>query len=290
MLANINGNTRLCGLMGNPVEHTLSPIIHNTLAGIYNHNLVYVPFLVEHGDVGDAVTGAHALNILGMNVTVPYKSEVIPFLSQIDEPARRIGAVNTLVRAGDGFKGYNTDVYGLARGLEAEGAVVEGSCIVILGAGGAARAAAFLCEDMGAARIYILNRTIDRAQSVAKEVNGHKGKEIAKALMISEAEKINEESFIAIQATSVGLSPNDKDVIIEDESFYSKIELGYDLVYRPSCTEFMRRVREMGGKAANGLSMLLYQGIVAYELWNDIKVDEDTAKQVYMALEEALGE
>ena len=97
-------------------------------------------------------------------------------------------------------------------------------------------------------------------------------------------------AFIAIQATSVGLSPNDKDVIIEDESFYSKIELGYDLVYRPSCTEFMRRVREMGGKAANGLSMLLYQGIVAYELWNDIKVDEDTAKQVYMALEEALGE
>ena len=110
---NINGYTRTCGLLGNPVEHTLSPVIHNTLAENCGDNLVYTAFHVPQGEIGNAVKGAWALNLLGLNVTVPYKSDVIPYLSEIDSLAKQIGAVNTLVRTETGFKGYNTDMPGL---------------------------------------------------------------------------------------------------------------------------------------------------------------------------------
>ena len=109
---NINGNTRLLGVIGNPVEHTMSPVIHNNLADIMGDNLAYAPFRVENENVGDAVRGAFALNMLGLNVTVPHKSAVIPYLKEIDPLAERIGAVNTLVRCEGGFKGYNTDMPG----------------------------------------------------------------------------------------------------------------------------------------------------------------------------------
>ena len=140
----INGHTRTCGLIGNPVEHTMSPLIHNTLARMLSHNLVYVPFHVEEGKLQDAVRGACGLNILGMNVTVPYKSQVMRELAQIDPLAAKIGAVNTLVRCENGFKGYNTDMPGLYRAMCSENIQIEGQEVILLGAGGAARAVAFL--------------------------------------------------------------------------------------------------------------------------------------------------
>ena len=151
----IDGKTRTCGLIGNPVEHTLSPLIHNTLAKDMEHNLVYVPFQVEADAVGEAVKGAYALNLLGMNVTVPHKSAVIPYLKDIDELAGKIGAVNTLVRCEGGFKGYNTDMTGLKRAMESDGIVLEGEKVILLGAGGAARAVAFLCVHAGAEVVYL---------------------------------------------------------------------------------------------------------------------------------------
>ena len=117
MLNDINGYTRTCGLIGNPVEHTLSPVIHNTLSMVLGKNLAYVPFHVETGRLEDAVKGAFALNLLGINVTVPYKSDVIPYLDDIDPLASNIGAVNTLVRTEKGYKGYNTDMPGLYRAM-----------------------------------------------------------------------------------------------------------------------------------------------------------------------------
>ena len=132
----IDGKTRVCGLIGNPVEHTLSPDIHNTLARFCGVNLAYVPFYVEKGLAGDAVRGAWALNILGLNVTVPYKSEVIPFCSKIDPLAEKIGAVNTLVRTDGGFLGYNTDMTGLYRAMQEDGVRLEGEEVILLGAGG----------------------------------------------------------------------------------------------------------------------------------------------------------
>ena len=280
----INGYTRLCGLIGNPVEHTLSPVIHNTLAERLNHNLVYVPFLVEHGRLHTAIEGAYGLNVLGMNVTVPYKSDVIPYLREIDGLAEKIGAVNTLVRTKEGYIGYNTDILGLYRAMSSEGISLEDKQVVLLGAGGVARAVAFLCAEKGAKKVYLLNRTLEKAEAVAKEVNYAFKKDVIFPMLMENYSKLPEEKMLAIQCTSVGLHPDTDHAVIEDEAFYRRIHTGYDLIYKPAETKFMQYVKESGGYAYNGLKMLLYQGIIAYELWNDVKVSEEIAEEIYEIL------
>ena len=285
----IDGRTRLCGLIGNPVEHTMSPVIHNTLAARCGHNLVYVPFPVESGKLEEAVKGAYALNVLGMNVTVPYKSEVIDCLVETDELAAQIGAVNTLVRTQGGYKGYNTDMSGLHRAMKSEGIRIEGEEIILLGASGAARAVAYLCGAQKAERVYLLNRTADKAERVAAEVNRAYGREMVVPMLLSDYRKLPDGKFLAIQGTSVGLSPHDEDVVIEDSAFYRKIHTGFDLIYKPFTTRFMRLVREAGGEACNGLKMLLYQGIIAYELWNQVEIAEEEAGFLYEKMKREMG-
>ena len=277
---NINGKTRTCGLIGNPVEHTMSPVIHNTLAAELGINMVYVPFLVEK-NLEKAIKGAYALNLLGMNVTVPYKSEVMECLKETDELAANIGAVNTLVRVEGGYKGYNTDMTGLYRAMLSYGIKIEKEKIIILGAGGAARAVAFLCVYYGAEKVYILNRSVEKAQAVSAEVNGAMGRECLVPMALEDYDLLPKEKMLCIQATSVGLSPNEHEVVIEAEAFYKRIHTGYDLIYRPANTRFMQLVKEQGGRAYHGLKMLLYQGVEAFELWNQIKVSEALADAVY---------
>ncbi len=284
----INGRTRTCGLIGDPVEHTLSPLIHNTLAERLGQELVYVPFHVERGRLAEAVKGAEALNILGLNVTVPYKSEVISCLAETDGLAENIGAVNTLVRTQEGYKGYNTDMEGLYRAMRSEGIRIEGERIILLGAGGAARAVAWLCAARGAEKVYLLNRTLDRAKTVAEEVNASAGRRVVCPMGLADYAQIPEGKYLAIQGTSVGLSPNDEDVVIADATFYEKIHTGFDLIYNPWETKFMRLVKAHGGRAYNGLKMLLYQGIIAYELWNRVDVSEKEAQIVYESLKKAV--
>lgn len=285
----IDGYTRTCGLIGNPVEHTLSPVIHNTLAALLSHNLVYVPFHVEKDNIFSALKGAYALNLLGLNVTVPYKSQIMEGLVSVDELAEKIGAVNTLVRTEGGYKGYNTDMPGLYRAMRGEGIEIEGQEVVILGAGGAARAAAFMCALQNASAVYLLNRSYDKALAVAKEVKEKTGKEYIYPMSLSQYEKLPDRKFLAIQATSVGLYPDTERAVIEEEAFYRKIHTGYDLIYKPSETCFMKLVRKQGGEAYHGLKMLLYQGIIAYELWNNISVPEKMAVQVYEILKKKMG-
>lgn len=280
----INGRTRTCGLIGHPVVHTLSPVIHNTLAGLMGHNIVYLPFHVESGRVQDAVKGADALGLLGLNVTVPYKSEVIGCLEEIDPLARKIGAVNTLVRTEGGYKGYNSDMEGLYRAMTSEKIKIAGEQMILLGAGGAARAVAYLCALKGAERIYMLNRTLDKAQEVAAEVNHGVDKEVVFPMLLSEYGSIPNGDYLAIQGTSVGLAPHVEETVISDRAFYEKIHTGFDLIYNPWETKFMQYVRECGGRAYNGLKMLLYQGIIAYELWNKVSVSEENAQIVYERL------
>lgn len=280
----INGKTRICGLIGNPVEHTLSPMIHNTLAQRLGHNMVYVPLFVEQDRLKEAVVGAFALNLLGLNVTVPYKSEVISSLREIDELAKKIGAVNTLVRTADGYKGYNTDMEGLYRAMTSEDIRIEGEQIILLGAGGAARAVAYLCAVKGAARVYMLNRTGDKAQAVAQEVNHAVGREVIVPMLLTEYRNIPDGKYLAIQGTSVGLAPHVEDVVIAEEAFYEKIHTGFDLIYSPWETKFMKMTKAHGGRAYNGLKMLLYQGIIAYELWNHVTVSEADAQTIYEKL------
>lgn len=291
-MVEINGKTRTCGIIGNPVEHTMSPVIHNTLSQIMGINMAYVPFHVKDGQLEAAVKGAYGLNILGMNVTVPYKSDVVAQLAEIDPLAEKVGAVNTLVRTEGGYKGYNTDMTGLLRAMKSDGVNIEGEEVIILGAGGVGRAVAFLCAANGADKVYLLNRSVEKADSVAAEVNKALGTEQVEPMALSDYQKLlrgAENRYIVIQCTSVGLSPNVNDVVIADGDFYHYIKFGYDLIYSPRETQFMKYVTDNGGMAFNGLKMLLYQALDAFELWNGCKVSDENAQQIYQKLQEKLG-
>lgn len=287
-MINVNGKTRTCGLIGNPVEHTLSPLIHNFLAEELDINMVYVPFHVEQGQLAHAVKGAYGLHILGCNVTVPYKNDVIENLVEIDTLAKRIGAVNTLVRTEGGYKGYNTDMTGLLRAMQSDGVEIAGEDVVILGAGGAARSVAFMCVSYGAKKVYMLNRTLEKAQQIADEVNASFETDIVSALKLTDYKTLPQQKYLVLQSTSVGLSPHDNDVVIEDADFYKLVKVGYDLIYNPWETRFMKLVKEHGGQSFNGLKMLLFQAIDAFELWNNCKISDERAFKAYELLQEAV--
>ena len=287
-----DGNTMTCGLIGNPVRHTLSPLIHNSIAEMKGVNLVYVPFEVPKGGVKNAVRGANALGIKGLNVTVPYKSDVIDHLVEIDQLAEGIGAVNTLVRTEGGFKGYNTDMSGLYHAMQDEGIVLDGECVVILGAGGVARPVAYLCATKGADRVYVLNRTYEKAEAVAKEVNDALDENLGEKIIPMPLDKYKElldreKRFFVVQCTSVGLFPDVNSAVIEDEEFYKHVYGAIDVVYKPLETKFMKLVKNAGGKVFSGLKMLLYQGIDAFELWFEnegIKISKEEADIIYKSL------
>lgn len=288
MIQQIDGHTRLLGLLGNPVEHTLSPLIHNTLSEILGQNRVYVPFHVEGEGLEQAVRGAYDLNILGLNVTVPFKNSVMEHVVELDKAAEAIGAVNTLVRTTGGYKGYNTDMPGLLRAIDSDGIQLKDQTVVILGAGGASKAVAFMCMQEQVKEIYLLNRTVEKAQAIADSLNGYFHRAGIQAMAVEDYGKLPPVPWIVFQCTSLGLSPRVEDVLIEDREFYNHVRIGVDLIYNPAETRFMGMVREAGGQAYNGLKMLLYQGIIAYELWNRVQVTTEQAEQVYDRLYEGI--
>lgn len=272
----VNGETRVIGIIGNPVRHTMSPIIHNYISKTLGKNMIYVPFEVT-GNVDAAVKGAFELGILGMNVTVPWKSAVMNSLVSVDDMAKRIGAVNTLVRQENGFKGYNTDILGLERELFEEGISLEGKDTLIIGAGGAARATAFLCCKHDAKTLTIINRTLKKADDIAKDVmeyvkeNGKQTEILTYSL--DDYNKLCNKDYIAFQCTKIGLKEDDG-AAIEDDDFYKKIKIGVDLIYREG-TKFQLDVKKAGGKSYTGMKMLIFQGICAYELWNDLILSDE---------------
>lgn len=294
-MGKIDAKTALCGLIGNPVGHSISPFIHNTLAQKLGINLAYVTFKVESGDVKTAVKGAYALNIKGMNVTVPHKQEVMGALVKVDELAKNIGAVNTLVRVEGGFKGYNTDYLGIKRQLVCDGIDIEGREVIILGAGGASRAVTFMCATTGASRVYLLNRSVDKAQRLADDVNVYIGKDCVKAMPLDGYKKLTGfggagKKYIVIQTTSKGLYPDVDGTPIEDVAFYDMVEAAVDIIFNPSQTRFMKLCREHGARAYNGLEMLLYQGVAAFELWNGVSVPDELCRELYTLMKKEMGQ
>ena len=284
----INGKTRVCGLIGNPVEHTMSPTIHNTIATIEEDNMVYVPFLVEK-DLQTAINGAYAMDIHGINVTVPYKSDVISSVVEIDYEAEIIGAVNTLVRKEDGYKGYNTDLLGLERALRSEGIDISKEKVIVVGAGGAARAAAFLCAFRNAKEIVILNRTVEKAEKIKEEIEDKTEYGKIKVYSIQNWNQIEENDYLVLQATKVGMYPNSAESPIEESDFFSKAKFVFDLIYTPFETKFMKIAAQMGVPVSNGLKMLLYQGVAAYEMWFDKQIKDTTVEVVYKELLKLFG-
>ena len=278
----INGHTEIAGVIGNPIGHTLSPSIHNMLAEETGYDLAYAAFPVSDGMLKKAVEGAFALGIKGLNITVPYKQDVIEYLSDIDPLAKKIGAVNTLVRTDAGYKGYNTDMPGLLRAFERDGVDICDEDIIVLGAGGVARAVVMLLEESGAKSVTIINRNSDRAEELAGAVNSISGRNFARPMSIGSYGILPESGdYIVIQATSVGMSPNTGMAVIEDPEFYKRVRTGYDLIFNPRVTRFMELCEEAGAKSYNGSRMLLYQGIIAYEYWTGKKIDDELADRVY---------
>ena len=289
-----DGRTKTCGLIAHPAGHTLSPMIHNSLAEYTGDNLVYVPFDVEEDELGNAINGAYALGVLGLNVTVPYKEKVIRQLIEIDPLAKKIGAVNTLVRCKDkkGYKGYNTDMTGLARSLKNNDVSIENQNVIILGAGGVARAVALLMSEKKAANIYILNRSVNRAREIENELKSQDDNcSKVFALSLDEWKKIPQKddngdkiAYLCFQSTSVGMYPNNDKVIIDDPKFYEMIHTGYDIVYRPMETTFIKMCKEHGARTLSGLEMLLFQGIDAYELWTGKVIEKKWSAEIYQKM------
>ena len=278
----IKGSTKLFGIFGNPIEHTLSPFIHNTLAEIIDEDSVYTAFHVSD-ELCKATEGTFALGVEGLNITVPFKQDIMKSLVDIDRTAEAIGAVNTLVRAENGYKGYNTDVYGIKRALD-EFLDISEHDAVILGAGGAARAVVYMCMESGCAKVYIVNRTIEKAKVLADEMNRKFSASVAVPVAVSDISTIDSEQFILIQCTSLGLKPGDG-LLVDDDSFYEKAAFGYDLIYNPKETPFTKKLAEIGIAGDNGLSMLLYQAVKSHELWTGREIPEEAVRKTYAALQ-----
>jgi len=289
----VEGTTRVCGVVANPVEHSMSPVLHNYIAEKMNIDMVYVPLKVLENDLSSAVKGAYALNLLGMNVTIPHKQSVIKELVSLDNAAKIVGAVNTLVRSENGYKGFNTDILGCFRALEEANIELCGETVLLIGAGGAAKAVAYLLGTKKAKKVYILNRSLNKAEELADYMNEVFENKIFFAMELKDIGQladvnIVQEKYLAIQTTSVGMYPNINDCPVEDEAIYSLIHTAMDIVYKPFETRFLEKVKISGGKTLNGLSMLLYQGIIAFELWNDVLVTDDVAKGAYEIMEKLL--
>ena len=274
----INGNTKVLGLIGDPIEHTGSPAIHNRLAEKLGDNVVYVPFEVRAKRLEEAVEGAYALGIEGLNVTVPHKVEVMQYVTELDDAALDIGAVNTLSRIRGGYRGYNTDFSGFMRELDKLDIQVNGKNVIVLGAGGAAKAVMYSLKRLGARHIDILNRNKDKAESIFG------GQPNITIRGFRDWRSIPEGKYICIQCTSVGLSPDDDACVIEDEDFFDLVDSAVDLIYKPKETAFMKKVTSHGGRAYNGLRMLVYQAVSSYEFFMKKEVPEEAAEELYNEL------
>lgn len=286
MSTQINGQTCLCGVVGDPIAHTLSPFIHNALAEAMNVNTVYVPLHVTEEHLEEAIVGAHGMHMRGMNVTVPHKQQVMQYLSEIHEGANAIGAVNTLVRRPDGYHGYNTDWMGLERALKDHEISLCGKTVVLLGAGGAAHAAAYLCGRQAAEKVLILNRTPQKAIQLAEKMHGlFPGTEYCGA-QIDHWKQLAGDGYICIQTTSQGMVPNEDQAVIEEQAFYHKISAAVDIVYNPGMTKFMKLGKAAGAMVCNGLLMLLYQAVSAFELMHEVTVPKEAIQKIKKELEE----
>lgn len=287
----IDGRSAVYGLMGDPVEHTLSPAIHNTMADLTGRNLVYLPFHVPAGCSMDTVLkGAHALGIRGMNVTVPHKKAVIPYLERISPEAEAVGAVNTLVRTEQGYEGFNTDVLGLSENIAAEGISLTGKKVILIGAGGAARAAAWICGRDRAEKLIIANRTEANAGKLKEEVKRNWLDLPVEILSLQDLGRPGDRDLIAIQCTSVGLYPACGRTPVADPAFYRRLIHAFDTIYRPEKTLFMQMAEEAGAGITGGLGMLLWQGLKSYEIWTGIRADRTMAALVRSRLEALLKE
>jgi shikimate dehydrogenase len=263
---NISGKTRVCGVIGDPIEHSLSPIIQNAAFCSLKLDFAYLAFKVSPAEVGNAVAGMRALGVVGLNVTMPHKEAVISHLDQIDENAKFLGAVNTIHNRDGKLFGYNTDGVGALTALKENGANPKGKRVLLLGCGGAARAIAYTLSKE-ADELVILNRTVSEAKELASLLKKTLGKKVvAEELSADKIKAQIADSDILINATSVGMKPKANQSLTKPEWLKPNLTV-MDIVYNPMETKLVKDAKSAGAKVVNGLEMLIYQGAASFEIW-----------------------
>lgn len=269
----VSGKTKIVGIFGDPISHTLSPAMHNAAFKAMNLDICYIPFRVSPDSLADAVRAVRSLNLLGVNITVPHKEKVIASLDAVDEEASFIGAVNTIVNRDSILTGYNTDGRGFMSSLMEEGIDPRDKRILIIGTGGACRAISFyLCQH--ASRLFLFDIDRARAEKLAQDLS-----RIRETVTLLGRLEESGQPDIIVNATPLGLRPDDP-LPIAPETLRPGM-IACDLIYKK--TRFLQEAESRGLKTVNGAGMLLWQGVLAFELWTGRKPPVDLMREKLLA-------
>jgi shikimate dehydrogenase len=274
----ISGKTRLCAIIGDPVDHSLSPSMHNAAFKELGLNLVYLAFTVRSKDLRNAILGAKSLGIKGLNVTMPHKNEVMNYLDGLDVTAKSVGAVNTILNNQGKLVGYNTDGKGAMIALQENGVFPEKKKLVILGAGGAAQAIAHQAAHE-VDELVVLNRHADKAKKLIESLPKNLGASIKSGSLSFEVQKQElETADILINATCVGMHPDNESSPVSSELLRSDLTV-MDIIYNPLETKLLKDAKTVGAKVISGVEMLIYQGAVAFHIWTNCPAPIDVMRK-----------
>ncbi len=280
----LNAETELYCLIGKPVSHSLSPLMHNYAFRKLGLNAVYLAFKVNEEKLQEAVDGLKALNIKGANVTIPYKTSVIKYLDSVEETARRIGAVNTIKNSDGVLSGYNTDWSAAVELLKEKLNTFRGVNALIIGAGGVARAILYGLIENGV-NVTVTNRNLDKAEAMVNEFKTiFKNKTECNTIPLTDIKKEISRFNIIINATPVGMTPNINETPVNPDYLTSKM-IVFDTVYNPLETLLIKKAKRIGCPVIEGYRMLVKQGVLAFKIWTGIQPPaKDMERIVYLKL------
>ncbi|MFH0924429.1 MAG: shikimate dehydrogenase [bacterium] len=282
-LKEFNANTKLCAVIGNPIEHSLSPLIHNAAFKSLNLNYVYLAFRVEN--IAGAIMGMRSLeNMVGLSVTIPHKVQVINYLDEIDDIAQNIGSVNTLYSAQGKVKGYCTDGLGALKAIESAGVTLDNKKILILGSGGAARAVAFTIAMKTALNsMSILGVEVLELEKLTSDISARTHFDSITGDCLSEMTMKREidNADILINCSPVGMYPNFNDSPI-DKSYLHRDLTVMDIIYNPLKTRLLKEAEEIGCKIIPGLEMFINQAALQFELWTNQKAPVNVMREAIL--------
>jgi len=284
----ISGKTRVCGIIGDPVEHSLSPVMHNAAFEELNLDFVYVAFRVRREELREAIIGTRNLDFHGLNVTMPHKNAVMRHLDEIDSTTRSIGAVNTILNDEGRLVGYNTDGVGALKALKETGITPKGKKLLLLGAGGAGKAIAFHAAQE-VEELVILNRTPQKAKKLAEVLRKDFNKKIdSNGLSIETIKEELRDTDILVNATSVGMHPKVDQSLVPPSLLRPDLCV-MEIVYSPLETKLAKDAKAVGAKVASGIEMLVYQGAASFEIWTNHKAPVKAIKQAVLNKLSELG-
>ncbi|MFN6469869.1 MAG: shikimate dehydrogenase [Nostoc sp. SerVER01] len=266
----ITGKTKLLGVIGHPVEHSLSPVMHNAAIAHLGLDYVYLPFPIAPENLEIAIAGFTAIDIVGFSVTIPHKQAIVPLLSEITPVAQTIGAVNTVSRQNNKWVGTNTDIEGFIAPLQTTYKQDWSQKVaVILGNGGAARAVVAGCHQLGFAKIYVLGRNVEKLQAFCDSWSNSPIDENLQVGTWDELAKLIPQADLLVNTTPIGMYPkvDESPLSVEEIANLPTGAIAYDLIYIPKPTQFLKLAEKQGAIAIDGLEMLVQQGVAALKIW-----------------------